>query len=102
MGAFVDDLNAAHDLFQTGIPVWLIRHTRELATVWIDKLVDTIDESANHIIPLRDSPGFIDTQNESPEHPIVYQGLTHKAERYLAMALFCCVGLDNTKTNTTK
>ncbi|THU79179.1 hypothetical protein K435DRAFT_845547 [Dendrothele bispora CBS 962.96] len=90
MGAFVDDLNAAHDLFRTGIPVWLIRHTRELATVRIDKLVNAIDESANHIIPLRDGSGFIDTQDESPEHPIVYQGLTHKAERYLAMARYIC------------
>ncbi|THU75356.1 hypothetical protein K435DRAFT_846944, partial [Dendrothele bispora CBS 962.96] len=90
MGAFVDDLNAAHDLFRTGIPVWLIRHTRELATVRSNKLVNAIDESANHIIPLRDGSGFIDTQDESPEHPIVYQGLTHKAERYLAMARYIC------------
>ncbi|THU79831.1 hypothetical protein K435DRAFT_875016 [Dendrothele bispora CBS 962.96] len=36
------------------------------------------------------APGFIDTQDESPEHPIVYQGLTHKAERYLAMACYIC------------
>ncbi|KAK7453980.1 hypothetical protein VKT23_011492 [Stygiomarasmius scandens] len=68
MGAFVEDLDLAAQLFRVGIPVWLVRSVQMLPGVRIDALADPIDEDAFHHIPIRDSAISIDASDASPPH----------------------------------
>ncbi|KAK7453382.1 hypothetical protein VKT23_011646 [Stygiomarasmius scandens] len=88
MGAFVEDLDTAAQLFQAGIPVWLVRSVELLPGVRVDALADPIDKNAYYQIPICDSGAYIDASDASPPHRIIYSGLPNKAERYTLMGRY--------------
>ncbi|THU92862.1 hypothetical protein K435DRAFT_862048 [Dendrothele bispora CBS 962.96] len=88
IGAFTEDLDVAAQLYRTGIPIWVVRPVDELCHVRIDQVVEPITESFNQHIPIRDSADYIDVTDAVPAHPVIYNGLPGKAERYIRMGRY--------------
>ncbi|KAJ3963669.1 hypothetical protein EV361DRAFT_813145, partial [Lentinula raphanica] len=74
MGAFTGDLSSAADLFRIGCPVWLVRPYADLPSIRIDQHVKPLDETADNLLPIRNSNHHIDVRDASPAHPLIYSG----------------------------
>ncbi|KAK7442012.1 hypothetical protein VKT23_016289 [Stygiomarasmius scandens] len=88
MGAFAYNAEDVQRLFHAGIPVWYVRDVTLLRGIRVDTVADPVEESANQLLPMRNSDKFLDLADASPPHRVVWTGGWTQGERYAAMGRF--------------
>ncbi|KAE9385900.1 hypothetical protein BT96DRAFT_1006616 [Gymnopus androsaceus JB14] len=87
MGAFTSDLGIAADLFQVGIPCWLVCPLQQQPLARIDRLVAPLDKEWSEKLRLC-SLDTVDVSHKRPPYPLIYVGLSGSFKRYARMAIF--------------
>ncbi|KAJ3837372.1 hypothetical protein F5878DRAFT_662140 [Lentinula raphanica] len=84
IGAFTDDLPTLDTLYRLGIPVWFLRPVSETPDARIDRSACLIAEDSSQSYEL--PSGFrVDGTDAEPTHVVIWEGLSNKTERLVAM-----------------
>ncbi|KAJ3766561.1 hypothetical protein FB446DRAFT_653607 [Lentinula raphanica] len=84
IGAFTDNLATLDTLYHLGIPVWFVRPVTDTPDARIDRSAPLVAEDSSQMIRL--PSGFrVDGTDAEPNHPVIWEGLSIKPERLIAM-----------------